>query len=184
MLNWTEIGVDSTCLSPKRLPEDYQTGRKWLINAFQQSTSDLVISVAARQSEVDQQMTRLGLVIIDLQEHAQALQDAQFSHETTQARLHSTMEAGFNASLAQLFMIERSATVLQEVLQETSQSIAQMTSISWFVGAVWKWGTLAIIISLVVCAVLSGNTSFARYVTATISRFSDPHRFTPLINLK
>ncbi len=153
----------------------------WLMDAFQDSTSDLVVSVSARQSAVDQQMARLGQVIVGLHENAQALYEAQLLQESTQTRLHTTMQAGFNASLSRLFMIETSAAKLQGALQEASQSIAQITSLSWVMGTLWKWGSLAVILSLVASAVLTGHTNFARYIAGTIGRPSNPDLFTLLM---
>ena len=91
------------------------------------------------------------------------------------------MEAGFNASLDRLFIVERSATILQGALQEASQSIVQITSLSGVVSTLWKWASLTIILALLAFAVPSGHGDFAKYVAATISESTNPYTLTLLI---
>ena len=141
-----------------------------------------MVSVSTRQSAVDQQISRLGHVIVGLQGNAQALHDAQLRQESTQSRLYNSMEAGFNASLNRLFMVERSATILQGALQEASQTIMQITSLSGVISNLWEWAFLTVILALVAFTVLSDHGDFAKYIAATISRSTCPYPFTMLIN--
>lgn len=113
-------------------------------------------------------MNRLGQLMIGLQAHAQTLQDAQHRQEITQTRLHGAMEAGLNASLAQISVIQKSAISLQTALHDASQSISQITSLVMIASKVWTWGPVAAIVAALMLAVFRYDARFASIIAAVI----------------
>ena len=115
-------------------------------------------------------MTRLGQLMVSLQIHAQALQDAQLRHEIVQTRLYHAMESGLNTSIGRLVAIEGSTARLQDALQDASHSIAKIASLAWIMKSFWKWGSLAVILALVMLAVSSCDRSFVVYLAVAIGK--------------
>lgn len=113
-------------------------------------------------------MNRLGQLILSLQVHAQLLQDAQFRQETTQNRLHDAMEAGLNSSLAQISLIQGHANSLRAAVQDASQSVSQIASLAWIIRKSWKWGSMGVMIAVMLLLVFRLEANVARIAAAAI----------------
>ena len=78
-----------------------------------------------------------------------------------------------NTSLVQLLQIEGSAAKLQASIQDASQSVAQIASLAWVVSRFWTWGSLAIVLAIVMFGIFRTDAKFAGIIVGAIGRIFD-----------
>lgn len=122
-----------------------------------------------------QELLDLNESMVKLHARSEFLRDAQMLQEMTQARIHQQMEAGFDSALGRLVEVEMTARALHSSIQDASNSIAQITSLTKLIRNFWSWISLITLVWVFIFGADRLNASSRKIASAFIGQYAASH---------